>query len=276
MSIKIIDPKSGNTFSDLPQAHWFYCQHVANPDSCPFCKKVNNCSSRCLEWVRHHPDESIQMMGYDTLGDSSMRLCEQIGVKPGEVFYLKDEPQHKWRIIYSSILKRMILSSVNWSHDIEDENRLLLAVIETPEKIVKMPDSFSQEELSSPLFKAKRLDNGAWVEGFYMFDERPLIVQDLQARQISNGRVCLDHVYPIDPKTLCCYTGKRDSNGEKLFSNDKICFKEYDGGSMCWVGTIEYDYGSMYVVRGGPNEECESPFELQLSRLDPKNIKKVK
>lgn len=203
----------------------------------------------------------------------SDRLCEAIGVKPGEIFYLKTDPRYKWKLIYSSSQKKMVLASVNWTHSTEDEVKLLRAIIETPEQIIKDDCDY---DITEPLFKAQRLDTGAWVEGFYVFDERPLIVQGFAWHLLDNGKLSLDHVYPIDPKTLCSYTGKKDHNGEKLFSGDKICFREWHGGRMCWIGTIEYAYGSMYVVRGGPNEECAGPFELQLSRLAPENIEKVK
>lgn len=275
--MKYVDPKFGNSFPDILLAHSYFCKSMVNPSSCPFYEKTHSCGIHCIDWCNKHLEETIKIMGYEVVKGAAEtvhdKLCKAIGVKPGEIFYLKENPNHKWKLIYSGLQKKMVLASVNWTHSVEDEVKLLRAVIETPEQIIK---DDCGHDITGPLFKAQRLDTGECVEGFYVFDERPLIVQDLAWHILDNGKLSLDHVYPIDPSTLCSYTGKKDRNGEKLFSGDKICFREWHGGSMCWIGTIEYAYGSMYVVRGGPNEECESPFELQLSRLAPENIEKVK
>ena len=88
------------------------------------------------------------------------------------------------------------------------------------------------------LFKAKWIDNGKWVEGYYvkkydLLSKRHLILYvDNYARWVF---------VEIDPETLCEFTGRCDENGNKIWENDIIQY----GAVAAVVKFGEYGNGNL-------------------------------
>lgn len=87
------------------------------------------------------------------------------------------------------------------------------------------------------LFKAKRLSDGEWVEGFPYWGEYSgaFILQNkaYRRRNARTGEILMgDDIVPIevDPSTVCEYTGLTDKNGKKIFEGDVVRVKYRDCG----------------------------------------------
>ena len=85
------------------------------------------------------------------------------------------------------------------------------------------------------LFKAKRIDNGEWVEGLIWkkkYNSNKIFISCFPDEDDN------EEAFVVDSKTICQYTGLTDKNGNKIWENDVV--KYHFGNDVAPIRFGEY------------------------------------
>lgn len=103
------------------------------------------------------------------------------------------------------------------------------------------------------LFKAKRLDNGEWVQGNLIQScdatdgWEAIIIPTKNSNMFTKhikrgyGNLGFENWYRVDPSTICQCTGLKDKNGKLIWENNIVDFLGHKG-------TVVFECGSFGIV----------------------------
>ena len=108
------------------------------------------------------------------------------------------------------------------------------------------------------LFKAKRIDNCEWVEGYYLYAGGKYMILNFTEK---NSEI-YHNMYEVQVKTICRYTGLCDKYGDKIWENDIVSCPE--GECLGQINWNESEAGFYFDILLNTGNFCEESIDDHL------------
>lgn len=113
-------------------------------------------------------------------------------------------------------------------------------------------------------FKAKRLDNGEWIEGEISHFENTIWIVPIDHKPFHSG--CAE----VDSDTICMFAGLKDCDGKEIWEGDMLSNVTNDSPD----GIVVFKYGAFSLLAKNGRDFCVALTYL-LSEKDSLNRFKV-
>lgn len=95
-------------------------------------------------------------------------------------------------------------------------------------------------------FKAKRLDNGEWIEGEISHFENTIWIVPIDHKPFHSG--CAE----VAPDTICMFTGLKDCDGKEIWEGDMLSNVTNDSPD----GIVMFKYGAFSLLAKNGRDFC--------------------
>lgn len=94
------------------------------------------------------------------------------------------------------------------------------------------------------LFKAKRMDNGEWIQGYlFLFWGKSYILWGM----VNDSPDMIE----VIPDTICQYTGLTDKNGVKIWENDVVKYEDAEADFEGYHDNVFVNVGKTCITPQG-------------------------